>query len=355
MPISRREFISAAAAGLAGGLVSENAAQAQMGPARAKLGIGRSSYGIRSRVERRKRRDLTDPLRFLEFCRSRGAGGVQTRFGIRDAAYAGQIREFTRRAAMFVEAAIRLPRNAGEVQRFDAEVRFAKSSGVGVFRTVMLTGRRYETFRSRAEFEQFRKSSLNRLRLAEPVAARHKVVLAVENHKDFRSEEFVELLKQIDSRHVGVCVDTGNNIALLEDVVETTKRLAPYAVSCHLKDMAVEENADGFLLSEVPLGQGQVDLKTVVGALRKARPEIHFCLEMITRDPLHIPCLQESYWRTFPELSGKRLARMLRWVRAHKADQPLPRISKLPEAQQLKIEEANVVASLKYAREHLRL
>lgn len=37
--------------------------------------------------------------------------------------------------------------------------------------------------------------------------------------------------------------------------------LAPYAVTTHIKDMAVRRNAQGgLLLSEVPLGQGILDL-----------------------------------------------------------------------------------------------
>ncbi len=54
----------------------------------------------------------------------------------------------------------------------------------------------------------------------------------------------------IGSRHVGVCLDTGNNIALLEDPDVTVETLAPLAVSVHLKDMAVAEYADGW----IPIG-----------------------------------------------------------------------------------------------------
>src|SRR5206468_9723652 len=101
----------------------------------------------------------------------------------------------------------------------------------------------------------------------EPVLARHKVTLAVENHKDFRADELAGLMQGLSSERVGVCVDTGNNIALLEDPSETARVLAPWAASCHLKDMAVEETADGFLLSEVPLGEGFLDLRGIVAVL----------------------------------------------------------------------------------------
>ena len=70
--------------------------------------------------------------------------------------------------------------------------------------------------------------------------------------------------------------------------------------------MGVEEYRDGFLLSEVPLGAGVLDLAPRrQGSLRTARPEIRLNLEMITRDPLKVPCLSDGYWTTFPDLPGK--------------------------------------------------
>ena len=68
--------------------------------------------------------------------------------------------------------------------------------------------------------------------------------------------------------------------------------------------MGLEEYRQGFLLAEVPLGTGILDLPRVVRALRAARPEIRLNIEMITRDPLKVPCLTEGYWVTFADLPG---------------------------------------------------
>ena len=72
------------------------------------------------------------------------------------------------------------------------------------------------------------------------------------------------------------------------------RTLAPFAVTTHLKDMAVRRTADGFELSEVPLGQGMLPLARYVAAVRRARPEARFCLEMMTRDPLPVPYLTDG-------------------------------------------------------------
>ena len=131
-------------------------------------------------------------------------------------------------------------------------------------RTVLLSGRRYESFNDIAAFRRFADSSAQALKLAGPVVARHDIRLAVENHKDWRADELIRLLKQTGNDHVGVCLDTGNSIALLEDPMEVVEALAPLAFTTHFKDMALEEYRDGFLLSEVPLGTGILDLPRAV-------------------------------------------------------------------------------------------
>ena len=73
----------------------------------------------------------------------------------------------------------------------------------------------------------------------------------------------------------------------------------------------MEETSDGFLLSEVPLGEGMLDMQRIVATIRRARPDVRFSLEMITRDPLEVPCLTDKYWATFDEVNGAALARTL--------------------------------------------
>src|SRR5262249_17991642 len=160
--------------------------------------------------------------------------------------------------------------------------------------------------------------------------------------------ELVAILKRVGNDHVGVCLDTGNSIALLEDPMEVVEALAPWAFTTHFKDMGLAEYRDGFLLAEVPFGGGLLDLGRIVWCLRKVRPTIRFNVEMITRDPLQIPCLREPYWATFPDLPARHLARSLRLVKDHATKVPLPRISTLPPEARLRIEEENVRSCLAF-------
>jgi sugar phosphate isomerase/epimerase len=298
---------------------------------------------------------FAEPNRFLAHARALGAKGVQVGLGLLDDAGAEALRRHAQAAGMYLEGIISLPHDETDVDRFSAELRIARRAGASAVRTVMLSGRRYETFASAAEFRRFAEQSTRSLALAARAAARLDVRLAVENHKDWRYDELIAILKKHGNDHVGVCLDTGNSIALLEDPMEVVEALAPLAFTTHFKDMAVEPCPDGFLLAEVPLGSGILDLPRVVKTIRAANPEIHFNIEMITRDPLLVPCLDSRYWETFTDLPARHLARSLRLVRDHPSSRPLPRISKLAAAERVQAEVENNRRCLDYAGQRLGL
>jgi sugar phosphate isomerase/epimerase len=343
MTLTRRELLTAGATALVAGA-------AGAADDRRRMGVVIHSYGLRAAG---KESHFDDPLAFLEYCHGLGAGGVQTSLGARDDAYADRLRERAKALGMYVEGSVRAPREPGDVERFTAEVRTTRACGAEVVRTVLLGGRRYEVLDSAAAFRQFAERARRSLALAKPVVERHGARLAVENHKDFLAPQLVELIRAVDSPQVGVCLDFGNNLALLEPPAETVEALAPFTFTTHVKDLGVEEYADGFRMAEVPLGTGFVDLPRLVGVIQKARPGVRLNLEMITRDPLLIPCLTAKYWATLEELSGRRLAEALALVRKHAAREPLPRVSGLGRAEQLQREDDNVRQCLRYAAEKL--
>ncbi len=347
MRATRRSMLAACA----GTIPALGAAASDSSRSAGPLGLVIHSFPVRTIGDRgRPAADrFSAPARFLEYGRSLGARGVQVGLGTLGEAAADALREQARAASMYLEGIVALPRDQADLQRFEAEIRTAKRVGAQVVRTVMLSGRRYEKFTTIADFRRFAESSSQALKLAAPVVARHDVHLAVENHKDWRADELIRLLKQVGNDHVGVCLDTGNSIALLEDPMEVVLALAPFAFTTHFKDMALEEYRDGFLLSEVPLGEGILDLARVIQAVRGSRPGIRLNLEMITRDPLKVPCLTEGYWITFAELPARHLARALSFVRSHPPRQPLPRISHLKPEEQLRAEDENVRRCLAFA------
>lgn len=321
-----------------------------------RLGIGTHSFGMHWQLAKAspERARFTDALGFLKFCHELGAGGVQVALGA-DAEKAAAVRRKADEYGMYLEGQTQLPRNESDVERFEADLRAAKAAEVKLLRTVMLSGRRYEVFDTLEQFNEFARQSWQSLVLAAPLLQKHRTALAIENHKDWLAAEFLKLLERISSEYVRVCIDTGNNIALLEDTIELVEALAPYVVSVHLKDMAVAEDREGFLLAEVPLGRGVLDLKRIIAICNQANPVVQFSLEMITRDPLKVPCLTDKYWATFENRSGKELARTLSMVREKAPREGLPRVSQLTEVERLAAEIENVRVSLEYARAELEM
>ncbi len=351
--IATASAIAATAVGQRG-QAAPSASDADKKPGKTGLGLVEYCLGIKRRAMQQKdaAANVFEPMTFLDVCHAMGAGGIQVNLGVRDDAYADRLREKAEAYGMYIEGIIGPPRNESDVARFEGQVKTAARVGVKAVRTVIIPGRRYEFFDSLEKFREFDARGRRSLELAAPIVEKHRVPLAVENHKDHRIEQRMALLKYIDSEYVGACVDTGNNLALLEDSVELAEALAPWARSVHLKDQAVREYEEGFLLGDVPLGQGCIDLKAVVNTLRSQCPDICFSLELITRDALKVPCLTEKFWTTFPDVPASDLAMTLAVVRSHTADN-LQNVSVLSEEEQIALEAANLETSLKYARESL--
>jgi len=295
---------------------------------------------------------------FLDLCHQLALDGCETRLTSYDGEAVRALRDRAERYHMRVILDTPLPREESDVARFDAAVAASKQAGAFSLHAAM-TQRRYEEFDTfeafRRDFERCQKS----IALAEPVLRKHRLKLGIENHKGWRAAEQAAWLQRVSSEWVGVHFDFGNNLSLCEDPEDTFRILSPYAVACHIKDMAVEPYEDGFLLSEVPLGDGILDLERWVTALRKRDPQIPFDSETITRDPLKIPVFTRKYWATFDNsyspLPGRDLARVLEIVHRNPPRKPLPRLAGLTEPEQTKLEADNNRLSIDYARRKLRL
>ena len=298
---------------------------------------------------------LLEVDRLMALAAKLGAAGAQGGMTSIDFDWARKTRRMKEELGMYVEVQTFLPRVGESPSVFEHAVRVAKEAGASSLRVVCLLGRRYEMFNTLGEWKSAVADFHKQIAAAVPVVEKHRMPLGIENHKDWRFEQQLTLLKMYGSEYLGVTLDTNNNISLLDDPMETIEQLAPYTLNVHLKDTAVQEYERGFLLSEVPLGDGMLDMKRVVHTIRRARPDVHFSLEMITRDPLEIPCLTEKYWATFDDVNGVDLARMLSQVRANKPRKPLPRISGLSPEGRLQLEMELVDRSIAYARGHLGL
>jgi sugar phosphate isomerase/epimerase len=250
------------------------------------------------------------------------------------------------------------PRNEAGVAAFEAGVKTAKEAGAISLHAAM-TNRRYEEFNDFATFKTSFENNQKSIAMAEPILRKYQMRLGLENHKGWRSAEQAAWLKRLGSEWVGVHFDFGNNVSLCEDPNDTLKNLLPYIFASHIKDMAVQPYEDGFLLSEVPLGEGFLDIKGMVATLQKKDPNMAFDLEMITREPLKIPVFTDKYWVTFDDayspLPARDLAHILEIVHKKPPQTPPPHTAGLSPEDFLKLEDQCVSRSIDWARKNLSL
>ncbi len=298
---------------------------------------------------------FSDPLIFIEQAAQLGAYAVQIPFGICDPSRIWSIRDSAERLNIALESTVALPKNDPDLDRFEAELKTLRELGVKIARTVLLPGRRYEQFTSILDYANTMRVATKALSDAEKIVRKHDIKLALENHKDQTTEERLALLEQFSSEHIGACLDIGNNISLLEDPVETARAYAPWTLTVHFKDQGIRESADGFLLADVPVGQGAIHLKEIIAIVREKKPAVRFHLELITRDPLRVPIYADSYWRTLDSIKAPKLASTLALLKSRSSPIDFPLISKLSPEKQVSAERANIEQSLRYSAEQLGL
>lgn len=330
--MTRRSFVATAAT------TAASVGMARAAGPKTKMGVAATCYLTVARPR--------DTLAFLEQQAAHGAGGIQMALSSLEPQFLKKLRARAEQLGMYLEVMGPLP-GADDTQ-FRKIIAAAKEVGAQCIRCGCLSGRRYETFDTAEKWKAFVDSSKSSLVRAASIVEKEKFPLALENHKDWTNDEMVALMKQFSSEYLGVCLDTGNNLSLLDDAEDTIDALLPYVVTTHIKDMGVKEYDEGFLMSEVLFGEGFLDIPKVVSKIRKARPKANIILEVITRDPLKVPCLTPKYWATFDNRSGEVLARSLRSTRL-KGKKELPYISQLSKEEQGRVEDRNVQLCLEYA------
>ena len=102
-----------------------------------------------------------------------------------------------------------------------------------------------------------------------------ELVLAFENHMDYRISEIVQVVERVDSPSLRINYDYGNSWAVIEDQVEAAKLAAPYTVMTHIKDMRAQSitytGEPAFMVA--PLGQGDVELLEITQILQDGAPD----------------------------------------------------------------------------------
>jgi 3-oxoisoapionate decarboxylase len=153
------------------------------------------------------------------------------------------------------------------------------------------------------------------LALDAPRAADDGLVLAIENHQDFGSEELVAMTEAL-GEHVGIVLDTGNPFAVGEDPVAFVRRAAHRIYHVHLKDYIAQFTNEGYRLVRCAIGDGCVPFDEIAGALEPHRPALAASIEPGALESRHIRVFTPEWWHGYPPRAAAELVTMLGRLRA---------------------------------------
>ena len=108
-----------------------------------------------------------------------------------------------------------------------------------------------------------------------------RIVLAIENHDFYTTEELASLIADINSPYVKVCLDPVNNYGLGESLKEVLRALSEYTVNFHCKDYVISRKPSqlGFDVVGAPTGTGMLDM----ALCRKSLPDgLSYVVELWT-------------------------------------------------------------------------
>ena len=130
-------------------------------------------------------------------------------------------------------------------------------------------------------------AAITQLKAVKNSAEEYNIKLAVENHGDVSTDELIHIIESVDSPHIGICLDLGNPFLTLEaDPLAAAEKMAPFAVTTHFKDYAVQLTNYECKITGVALGEGNIDLHRALQILKS-----HTALDRII---LEIPVEAES-------------------------------------------------------------
>ena len=114
------------------------------------------------------------------------------------------------------------------------------------------------------DWKELIEDSIKFLKKLEPIARDNNVKIAIENHQDLDSNDFLKLLDKFKTDTIGINFDIGNAYAVCEDPMTFCKKIVHKINSIHLKDYKIYETKKGFMLSNCTIGEGEVKFKKII-------------------------------------------------------------------------------------------
>ena len=139
------------------------------------------------------------------------------------------------------------------------------------------------------------------------------VKLAVENHGgDLQAREMKMMVEAVGRDVMGVCLDSGNPVWMLEDPHMTLEMLIPYAETCHVRDSAIWKTPEGIAVRWVNMGDGNVDIDGWIRKFIQAKPGLPIIFEnLVSARPRVHAIYDAGFWDNWRHMPASEFSRFL--------------------------------------------
>lgn len=269
-----------------------------------------------------------DPLHIMKWAKGNGADGVQfsgldpkSRETL-DEAYLKDLVQYAEAEAMYIEwgggqhipydTTTWQPSDIFEINRKAVEEAVQLNSNI----IRSCSGGLFRWFDESPSTEILLEKSAESLKAQASLFRDHGCVLAIETHFEFTTFELLRLFEMCDVNpgdYLGLCLDTMNLLTMLEDPVLATERVLPWVVSTHLKDGGLMLNAQGLHSFPTALGEGVIDLKSIVQLLSTLDYEVTLSIES-HGGGFDLPINDPVFLSRFPDLTVEETVRLMALV-----------------------------------------
>lgn len=138
------------------------------------------------------------------------------------------------------------------------------------------------------------------LRAFLPAYEKAGVSIALETYEQVPTQRLVQIVHEVGSEYLGICLDPANSVAALEKPTETIDATADLVKNLHVKDFAFTRQAGwvGFTYAGARLGEGLLDYDALVARVRPREREINQIIEhwLVWQGDSATTCALEDQW-----------------------------------------------------------
>jgi 3-oxoisoapionate decarboxylase len=175
--------------------------------------------------------------------------------------------------------------------------------------------------------------------------------IAIENHAgDMQARELKTLVEGAGKDFVGVCLDSGNPLWVIENPHLTLETLAPYVLTSHVRDTAVWRVPEGAAVQWVRMGDGNIGIDTYVKRFLELCPGKAITLEIIVTGARKFAYFDPKFWDGYRNVPASDFSQFVALVDKGEVRTPAAPASKEQQAQR---EREDLEASARWLRDFL--